>query len=82
MKVRIEKEIDGVWSEEPDEFQKLRLGVVESGAGTGGQSFSVPVHLEAYLMMDGADLVYCIFQLTQRTLMVADITHITPIFLA
>ena len=80
VKARIEKEIDEVWSEEPDEFRKLRLGVVESGVGTVGQSFSVLVHLEAYLMMDGADIVYRILQLTQGTLTVADITHITRVF--
>jgi len=61
VEARIEKEIyKAVWSEEPDKLRKLRLGAVESGAGTGGQSFSVLVHLEACLMMDGADIVYCI----------------------
>ena len=50
---RIEKEMDEVRSEEPGGFRKLRLGVVEGGAGTGGQSLFVLVHLEAYLMIDG-----------------------------
>lgn len=69
MKALIDKEIDLVWLEEPDEVQKVRLGMIESGAGTGNQSFSVLVHLEAFLMLDGADIVFRILQLTHETTM-------------
>jgi Cucumopine synthase C-terminal helical bundle domain len=57
-KARIEREIDRVWLKEPIEIQKVRWGVIESGAGTGQQSFTVLVHLEAYLMLVGADVMY------------------------
>ena len=46
-KAIIEKEIDRVWFDEPVEIQKVRWGVIDSGAGSGEQSFSVLVHLEA-----------------------------------
>jgi hypothetical protein len=57
-KAEIEREIDRVWLSEPEEIQKIRWGVIDSGAGTGKQSFSVLVHLEAYLMLVGADVMY------------------------
>ncbi|MDR1829082.1 MAG: hypothetical protein LBR29_12185 [Methylobacteriaceae bacterium] len=57
-KAIIEKEIDRVWFEEPEEIRKIRWGVIDSGAGSGGQSFTVLVHLEAYLMLVGADVMY------------------------
>ncbi|XBS69335.1 hypothetical protein ABK905_23325 [Acerihabitans sp. KWT182] len=50
-KTLIDKEIDRVWLEEPEEIQKIRWGIIDSGAGSGEQSFSVLVHLEAYLML-------------------------------
>ena len=54
----IEAQIDRVWLNEPTEIQKIRWGVIDSGAGSGGQSFTVLVHLEAYLMLTGADIMY------------------------
>jgi len=57
-KAIIEKEIDRVWFDEPVEIQKIRWGVIDSGAGSAEQSFSVLVHLEAYLMLVGADVMY------------------------
>ena len=82
-KARIEALIDNVWSEEPEEFRRVRLGVIEGGVGTGGQSFSVLVHLEAYLMMDGTDIVYCLLKATsdKRTLTTSDIRYLTRTFL-
>lgn len=44
--------------EEPDDVRNLRLGVIESGAGTRRQSFSVLVHAKAYTMVYGADMIY------------------------
>jgi hypothetical protein len=64
-KALIEKEIDRVWFEEPDEIQKIRWGVIDSGAGSGEQSFSVLVHLEAYLMLVGADVMYRFLKISQ-----------------
>lgn len=57
-KTKIEREIERVWIREPEEIQKIRWGVIDSGAGSGSQSFSVLVHLEAYLMLTGADVMY------------------------
>ena len=59
------------------------MGVIEGGAGTGGQSFSVLVHLEAYLMMDGADIVYRLLKAAsdKRTLTTSDIRYLTRTFL-
>lgn len=83
VKALIEKETEAVWLEEPEEFRKIRLGVIESGAGTGNQSFSVLVHLEAYLMMDGADIIFRILQLTQdATTTTPQIRDITRLFLS
>lgn len=64
-KVAIEHQIDRVWSQEPDEIQKIRWGVIDSGAGSGQQSFSVLVHLEAYLMLVGADVMYRFLKVAQ-----------------
>ena len=83
VKALIGKEIDLVWLEEPDEVQKVRLGMIESGAGTGNQSFSVLVHLEAFLMLDGADVVFRILQLTHETTMtIGHIKTMTRAFLS
>ena len=82
VKAHIEKEIDEMWFEEPDEVRKIRLGVIESGAGSGGQSFSVLVHLKAFLMLDGSNIVYRMLQLAHRTTLTTDdIKEITHVFL-
>jgi hypothetical protein len=57
-KSEIERQIERVWIKEPNEIQKIRWGIIDSGAGSGSQSFSVLVHLEAYLMLTGADVMY------------------------
>ncbi len=54
-----------MWLSEPDEIQKIRWGIIDSGAGSGQQSFSVLVHLEAYLMLVGADVVYRFLKVSQ-----------------
>jgi len=61
----INRQIDRVWSVEPPEVQKIRWGVIDSGAGSGNQSFSVLVHLEAYLMLVGADVMYRFLKVSQ-----------------
>ncbi|MFI5013608.1 MAG: hypothetical protein ACHQAY_14805 [Hyphomicrobiales bacterium] len=64
-KGEIEKEVDRIWLSEPTEIQKIRWGIIDSGAGSGGQSFSVLVHLEAYLMLVGADVMYRLLKASQ-----------------
>jgi hypothetical protein len=64
-KAEIERQIDRVWLDEPAEIQKIRWGVIDSGAGSGGQSFSVLVHLEAYLMLVGADVMYRLLRVSR-----------------
>ncbi|KAF8546817.1 hypothetical protein OG21DRAFT_1035559 [Imleria badia] len=82
VKALIEKEIDVVWLEEPDEIRKVRLGMIEGGAGTGNQSFSVLVHLETFLIMDGAHIIFRILQLiSDATMTTSQIKNITRVFL-
>jgi hypothetical protein len=64
-KQEIERQIERVWLKEPVEIQKIRWGVIDSGAGSGSQSFSVLVHLEAYLMLTGADVMYRFLKVAQ-----------------
>jgi hypothetical protein len=54
----IEANIDRIWLEEPPELRKVVAGVIDSGAGSGKQVFSVLVHLEAYLMIVSQDIVF------------------------
>ena len=61
----IEREIDRIWFDEPEEIQKIRWGIIDSGAGSNEQSFSVLVHLEAYLMLVGADVMYRFLKISQ-----------------
>jgi hypothetical protein len=65
VKALIEKEIDRIWLEEPTEFQKVRWGVIDSGAGSGDQFFTVLVHLEAYLMVVGGDVMSRFLKIAQ-----------------
>jgi hypothetical protein len=53
-----ESNIDRIWLEEPPELRKVVAGVIESGAGSGKQVFSVLVHLEAYLMIVSQDIIF------------------------
>ncbi|MDW9418524.1 hypothetical protein GOC56_27460 [Sinorhizobium meliloti] len=81
-KATIEKEIDRVWFNEPEEIQKIRWGVIESGAGSGEQSFSVIVHLEAYLMLVGADVMYRFLKVSKyEDMQLATMNRITREFL-
>jgi hypothetical protein len=64
-KHEIDRQIERVWLSEPDEIQKIRWGIIDSGAGSGQQSFSVLVHLEAYLMLVGADVMYRFLKVSQ-----------------
>jgi len=69
LKARIEEATNAISVEEPDEVRQVRLGYVASGAGTGGQFFSVLIHLKAYLMMDGADILYRLLKLKDERAM-------------
>ena len=78
----IEQEIDRVWLHEPEEIQKIRWGIIDSGAGSGEQSFSVLVHLEAYLMLVGADVMYRFLKISQYDdMQLATLNRITREFL-
>ncbi|WP_176086867.1 hypothetical protein [Martelella sp. HB161492] len=58
LKSDLEAEIDAIWLVEPLEVEKLRRGVMDTGAGSGGQVFSVMVHLESFLMLFGANVFF------------------------
>ncbi len=74
----IEEEIDRVWLKEPEDIQKIRW----SGPGTGDQSFSVLDHLEAYLMLIGADM-YSLLKISQHeNVELLTLEHISREFLA
>ena len=47
LKKEIDEEIKAIWLEEPDEVKKLRMGVIDSGAGSYGQYFTT------YFFADG-----------------------------
>ncbi|MEX3960277.1 hypothetical protein [Trinickia sp. EG282A] len=64
-KAEIDRQVERVWLAEPEEIQKIRWGIIDSGAGSGQQSFSVLVHLEAYLMLVGADVMYRFLKVSQ-----------------
>jgi hypothetical protein len=64
-KKEIDRQVERVWISEPEEIQKIRWGIIDSGAGSGQQSFSVLVHLEAYLMLVGADVMYRFLKVSQ-----------------
>ena len=42
----IEKEIENIWMEEPEEVRRIRQGYIESGAGSYGQYFSTLVFVD------------------------------------
>ncbi|KAL3471432.1 hypothetical protein BJX99DRAFT_250447 [Aspergillus californicus] len=65
VKAIIEKEIDRIWLEEPEEIRKIRWGIIDSGAGSGEQFFTVLVHLEAYLMVVGGDVMFRFLKIAQ-----------------
>jgi Cucumopine synthase C-terminal helical bundle domain len=82
-KAEIERQIERVWLTEPEEIQKIRWGVIDSGAGSGHQSFSVLVHLEAYLMLVGADVMYRFLKVSQYPdVELATLTRMTKEFLS
>ena len=43
----INEEIQAIWLNEPDEIKKLRMGIIDSGAGSYGQYFTT------YIFVDG-----------------------------
>lgn len=44
--MEIRQEIDRIWTEEPLELRKIRLGFIDSGAGSYGQYFSTLVFVD------------------------------------
>lgn len=59
LKQEIDVEIKRIWLEEPEEVKKLRLGVIDSGAGSYGQYFTTLVFVDGevralgYLVLSG-----------------------------
>ena len=68
----IEAETDRIWIDEPLEIQKIRLGVIDTGAGSGGQSFSILVHLEAFLMLFGANVLFRLIRMAHDEVLSLD----------
>jgi hypothetical protein len=65
VQAEIERRIDRMWLVEPEEFQRIRWGFIETGAGSGGQVFTVMVHLEAFLMIFGANVIFRLLKIAQ-----------------
>lgn len=59
LKREIDTEIERIWIEEPEEVKKLRLGIIDSGAGSYGQYFTTLVFADGevralgYLCLSG-----------------------------
>jgi hypothetical protein len=53
---KIEKETEKIWVEEPLEVKKLRMGIIDSGAGTYNQYFSTFVFVDGDIRALGC---YC-----------------------
>ncbi|KAJ4153021.1 hypothetical protein LMH87_009532 [Akanthomyces muscarius] len=78
VKAEIEKSIENNWHDEPDEIRLIRLGVVQSGAGTGGSSYPILVHDKAYLMVDGGGILFrCLKLSTNENITVEVLKTIT-----
>jgi hypothetical protein len=77
VRAKIEKAIDKIWLDEPDDLRKIRFGIIENGAGDGGRALAVLVHIKAYLMMDGADILYRMLKLKDRHLTPAQLKLVT-----
>ncbi|GIJ90378.1 hypothetical protein Asppvi_009332 [Aspergillus pseudoviridinutans] len=61
----IESQIERVWLQKPEEIEKISWGIIESGAGSGGQCFSVMVHLKSFLLHLGCDVLYRLLKVSQ-----------------
>lgn len=66
VKQQIENAIDLVWLEEPLEVQRIRLGIIEGGAGTGGQYFTNLVFLQTYTLMLGQRILYSLMLVAKK----------------
>ncbi|PKY05003.1 hypothetical protein P168DRAFT_326746 [Aspergillus campestris IBT 28561] len=61
----IENELDRVWIEKPAEISRISWGIIDSGAGSGEQYFSVMVHLKSFLLHLGCDVLYRLLKISQ-----------------
>jgi hypothetical protein len=64
---RIIAHTKSIWIDMPDDVTKIKWGIIESGAGSGEQSLSIYVHLEAYCMLYGADVFYRLLKMAHST---------------
>lgn len=54
----VQDAITGIWLDEPWQISKIRLGLIDSGAGSGEQTLSILQGLETYLIGLGPDVLY------------------------
>jgi hypothetical protein len=55
---RIVAATDAIWMDEPPDLARVRFGIMDNGAGSGQQTFTVLVHLEAYTMIVAHEVIY------------------------
>lgn len=61
----INNHTESVWISKPPEIEKISWGIIESGAGSGGQYFSVLVHLKSFLMHMHCDILYNLLKISK-----------------
>ncbi|RAL15814.1 uncharacterized protein BO97DRAFT_458747 [Aspergillus homomorphus CBS 101889] len=61
----ISAQVDRVWIHEPEDIKKISWGIIDSGAGSGEQYFSVMVHLKSFLLHLGCDVLYRLLKISQ-----------------
>lgn len=55
---KIDREVKAIWSTEPDDVKRLRLGIVPSGAGSFGQYFSTMCFALTYTLTMGEHTLF------------------------
>ncbi|OJK04302.1 hypothetical protein ASPACDRAFT_55798 [Aspergillus aculeatus ATCC 16872] len=53
-----------IWLHMPPSIQRVKWGLIPSGAGTGAQYFSVLVHLKSFLLHLGCDVLYRLLKIS------------------
>lgn len=61
----VEGEIKAVWTTEPEDVKKLRLRIIPSGAGTGGQAFTTMVWAAAETRCLGYMILYNLVRMAE-----------------
>ncbi|KAG0017123.1 hypothetical protein BGZ82_000839 [Podila clonocystis] len=76
VRAAILRAVEENWYEEPDEIRRTRLGVINSGAGTGKSSYPIVLHQKAYTMIDGGGTLYRYLKLAQTEQITLDVLQI------